>query len=99
MRPIPNIAGEEEFFEIFFDNVRVPRENLVGEIDQGWAIAKALLGWERLFVGSPKTSQLSLGLLRRAAAECGLASDTGFRRRVAGSEVLTTCRRGVTSTP
>ena len=54
VRPIRNIAGEEEFCEVFFDNVRVPRDNLVGQLNEGWHIAKALLGFERIFVGSPQ---------------------------------------------
>ena len=35
--------------EVFFDNVRVPKANLVGETDKGWTMAKALLGFERIF--------------------------------------------------
>ncbi|MCC6249859.1 MAG: acyl-CoA dehydrogenase [Rubrivivax sp.] len=94
VRPIRNIAGEEEFCEVFFDRVRVPRANLVGEIDQGWTIAKALLGWERLFVGSPKTSQHALGLLRRAAADRGLLRDGAFRARLAELELDVADLRG-----
>ncbi len=63
IRPIRNIAGEEEFCEVFFDNARVSKKNLVGGLNQGWAIAKALLGFERIFIGSPKTSQKALSLL------------------------------------
>ena len=54
VRPIRNIAGHEEFCEVFFDNVRVPRANLVGAMNEGWTIAKALLGYERLAIGSPR---------------------------------------------
>ena len=63
VRPIRNIAGEEEFCEVFFDDARIPKKNLVGGLNQGWSIAKALLGFERIFIGSPKTSQKALGLL------------------------------------
>ncbi|MGO4835878.1 acyl-CoA dehydrogenase family protein, partial [Rhizobiaceae sp. 2RAB30] len=48
VRPIVNLKGESEFAEVFFDGVRVPRENLVGEIDKGWTMAKSLLGDERI---------------------------------------------------
>ncbi|NND82392.1 MAG: acyl-CoA dehydrogenase [Gammaproteobacteria bacterium] len=41
------ISGESEFAQVFFDNVKVPKENLVGEINQGWAVAKGLLKHER----------------------------------------------------
>ena len=78
VRPIRNIAGEEEFCEVFFDNVRVPRENLVGQLNQGWGIAKALLGFERLFVGSPKTCHHALGLLRQFAQEHSLFGNGAF---------------------
>jgi len=45
--PIALISGESEFCQTFFDNVKVPRENLVGEINKGWSVAKALLVHER----------------------------------------------------
>jgi acyl-CoA dehydrogenase len=45
--PIELISGESEFCQTFFDNVKVPRENLVGELDKGWSVAKALLVHER----------------------------------------------------
>lgn len=64
VRPIKNIGGEEEFCEVFFDQVRVPRNNLVGEMNQGWTIAKALLDFERLFVGSPNQARYALNQLR-----------------------------------
>lgn len=77
VRPIRNIAAEQEFCEVFFDNVRVPRENLVGELNQGWTIAKALLGFERLFTGSPKHALYSLGQLERLARQRGLLAEPG----------------------
>lgn len=45
--PIPLISGESEFCQTFFDNVKVPKENLVGELNKGWSVAKALLVHER----------------------------------------------------
>jgi alkylation response protein AidB-like acyl-CoA dehydrogenase len=47
MRPLKQITGESEFGEVFFENVAVPRENLVGELGQGWQIAMTVLGYER----------------------------------------------------
>ncbi|MFA5367458.1 MAG: acyl-CoA dehydrogenase family protein, partial [Dehalococcoidia bacterium] len=38
VRPIPGMDGSEHFNEIFFDNVRVPSRNIVGEVNQGWAV-------------------------------------------------------------
>lgn len=45
--PIVLISGESEFCQTFFDNVKVPKENLVGELNKGWSVAKALLKHER----------------------------------------------------
>lgn len=78
VRPIRNIAGEEEFCEVFLDHVRVPQANLVGGLNRGWHIAKALLGFERIFIGSPKTSQYALGQLRQLAEARGLMNEPAF---------------------
>lgn len=45
--PIQLISGDSEFCQTFFDNVKVPKENLVGGLNQGWTVAKALLKHER----------------------------------------------------
>lgn len=77
-RPIVTMSGEEEFCEVFFDNVRVPKENLVGQPNQGWTMAKALLGFERLFLGSPKQSQMALSRLDLVARGTGAFADAAF---------------------
>lgn len=82
IRPIRNIAGDEEFCEVFLDNVRVPADCLVGEINQGWTIAKALLGFERIFIGSPKQSQYALMRLEVLADGAGLYDDAAFVDRL-----------------
>jgi alkylation response protein AidB-like acyl-CoA dehydrogenase len=79
VRPIKDLAGHHEFCEVFFDNVRVPRENLVGQPNEGWTIAKALLGFERLHLGSPKQSQFALAQLRTLAHGSALMQDPAFR--------------------
>ena len=78
LRPIRNLAGHEEFCQVFFDNVRVPRANLVGELDDGWTVAKALLGFERLGIGSPRRPQYALNRLEAVARAKGLFEDPGF---------------------
>lgn len=83
IRPIKDIVGYEEFCEVFFDQVRVPAENLVGEINQGWTIAKALLGFERIFLGSPKQSRYALSQLTALAEQLGLMEDAVFAARYA----------------
>lgn len=86
IRPIKDIVGYEEFCEVFFDNVRVPVENLVGELNEGWTIAKALLGFERIFLGSPKQSRYAMSQLTAMADHLGLFSDPIFSSRY--SELL-----------
>ena len=78
VRPIRNIAGHEEFCQVFFDNVRVPRENLVGRLHEGWTIAKALLSFERLSIGSPRRPSYALQRLEMLARAQGMMSDAGF---------------------
>ena len=50
-RPIKLISGKSPFCETFFDNVRVPKENLIGTLNDGWTIAKYLLTHERQMIG------------------------------------------------
>ena len=83
IRKIKDIGGHEEFCEVFFDNVRVPAENLVGELNQGWTIAKALLGFERIFLGSPKQSRYALSQLNAVAEHLGLMSEPVFASKYA----------------
>jgi len=47
VRPLRQITGEAEFNEVFFDNVRVPAENLVGKLNEGWSVAITTLAYER----------------------------------------------------
>ncbi len=81
VRPIINLELHDEFCETFFDNVRVPNENLVGEVNKGWTMAKALLGFERIFLGSPRQSAYALIRLKRLAEHVGCADDPLFRDR------------------
>jgi len=81
LRPIRNLAGHDEFCQVFFDNVRVPRGNLVGALNDGWTVAKALLGFERLGIGSPRRPQYALQRLERVARAKGLLDDAGFADR------------------
>jgi len=81
LRTIRNIAGHEEFCQVFFDNVRTPKENLVGELHKGWTIAKGLLGFERLNIGSPRRPLQALEKLEMLARARGLLDDPAFAER------------------
>ena len=83
VRPIMNLAGEDELCEIFFDNVRVPAENLVGGIDQGWNVAKSLLGDERILNGAPTLAHHAFAMLEQLVDGMGLAGDQGVADRQA----------------
>jgi hypothetical protein len=78
VRPIWTIDLHDEFCEVFFDNVRVPRKWTVGAVNQGWTMAKALLGHERIYLGSAKLSQYALDRLKTLAERMGVADDPDF---------------------
>lgn len=67
VRPLIQMTGDAGFNEVFFDNVRVPRENLVGELNQGWLVANATLFHERNMLGSTTRTQLMMQNLIRLA--------------------------------
>ncbi|MCW3473079.1 acyl-CoA dehydrogenase family protein [Limobrevibacterium gyesilva] len=79
VRPIVNLDLHDEFCEVFFDNVRVPKAWTVGEVNKGWTMAKALLGFERIFLGSPKLSGYALTRLRVLAERMGVFDDLAFQ--------------------
>jgi 3-oxocholest-4-en-26-oyl-CoA dehydrogenase alpha subunit len=63
VRPIVNMAGYHEFNEVFFEDVRVPVANRVGEENNGWYVAMTLLDFERSNVASIAANQRTLELL------------------------------------
>ena len=82
------MTGDAGFNEVFFDDVRVPVENLVGPLDEGWKVANTTLAHERNMLGSTTQTQLLFdGLLRlaRRARRGGrpLAEDPLARQRLA----------------
>lgn len=83
IRRIRDMAGEEELCEVFLDSVRVPATNLIGEINQGWAVAKSVLGFERIHVGSPAMPESGLALLERVARAQGALDDPAVADRIA----------------
>ncbi len=83
VRPIANLRGETDFCEVFFDNVRVPVENVVGEVDQGWNVAKSVLGHERIFLGAPTRPEIAIERLEKLARARGAFDDPAFLSRYA----------------
>ena len=78
MRGITNLDLGDEFAEMFFENVVVPKSMVLGEVNKGWTYAKALLGFERIAIGSPKLSSNALARLKQLAEEMGVADDPEF---------------------
>jgi len=83
VRPIDSFTGEVEFAQVIFDDVRVPRANVVGEVDQGWTLAKSVLGHERVIVGAPIIPMMALRQLERLAESLGAFEDQSFIDRYA----------------
>lgn len=79
VRPILNLEMHDEFCEVFFDDVRVPADHLVGEVDQGWSMAKALLGFERIFLGLPRQAAYALEQLEALGERLGRTDEPAFR--------------------
>lgn len=89
VRPIIMTSGEHIQNQIFFDNVRVPAEHVVGAVDDGWTVAKYLLEFER--GGSAYAPELQVRLKRvREMARTGqrpLMQTTGFAERVSAAQI------------
>jgi alkylation response protein AidB-like acyl-CoA dehydrogenase len=68
VRPILMLDEDHEVNEVFFDNVRVPAANLIGEENRGWTYAKYLLGHERTGIAAVGRSKRELGFVKRYAA-------------------------------
>ena len=60
VRPLVNMAGSADFDEMFFDNVRVPKENLLGEENRGWYVATTTLDFERSNIASSTSMVLTV---------------------------------------
>jgi alkylation response protein AidB-like acyl-CoA dehydrogenase len=90
IRPIKTIAGDDEFSEVFFDNVRVPAENLVGKLNDGWRIANALLGHERLGTSNPQYALMAIERIKTMARASGIIDDPAFQDRLAAAGINVT---------
>lgn len=91
-RPITLISGKSPFCETFFDDVRVEKENLIGTLNRGWDVAKALLAHERTMIGAMgemgagrPLSQVAIETLGRD--ETGRLDNPMLRARLAGYDI------------
>ena len=92
VRPIQTIDGGHEVNEVFFDNVRIPAENIVGEVNKGWDYAKFLLSNERNGIARVGVSKARLAKVRRLASlavygDKPKLADPVFRMKLAAAEV------------
>jgi acyl-CoA dehydrogenase len=87
-RPIVLISGSTHFCEVFFNDVKVPKGNLVGEVNGGWSVAKRLLQFERGSLSEVKTDMTPLGPLahRHVGTDAeGRIADADLRARLIGN--------------
>ena len=85
VRPLILMDGAHEVNEVFFDDVKVPAENLVHEEGKGWMVAKYLLGYERMNTGRIGESKRQLAQLKKFASP--RLDDSRFRDRLSRLEV------------
>jgi alkylation response protein AidB-like acyl-CoA dehydrogenase len=83
VRPIESFTGEVEFAQVIFETVRVPKANVVGAVNEGWTIAKSVLGHERVIVGAPIIPMTALRQLEHLAETMGAFADESFVDRYA----------------
>jgi alkylation response protein AidB-like acyl-CoA dehydrogenase len=85
VRPLRQLTGEAEFNETFFDNVRVPRENLVGKLNEGWNVAITTLAYERDLLTFIRHISLRNALHRlvRLVQARGKSGDPVVRQKIA----------------
>ncbi|HEX4234264.1 MAG TPA: acyl-CoA dehydrogenase family protein [Caldimonas sp.] len=87
VRPIITMEGAHEVNEVWFDNVEVPADQLIGEENKGWTYAKYLLAHERTNIADVNRAKRELERLKRIAAAEGVYDDGRFRDQIALLEV------------
>jgi alkylation response protein AidB-like acyl-CoA dehydrogenase len=89
IRPLKQMTGTAEFNEVFFDDARTDKSLVVGDVDDGWKVAMATLGFERgtAFLSQQLGFQEELADLVDVARKNGAAEDAGIRQRLADAYV------------
>ena len=95
IRPIHQIDGGQVFNEIFFTDVHIPAANLLGAVDKGWAMATAMLMYERVAIGAGATEGIDTersDLLIEECLERGTVGDPRLRQKLMQLRILETCK-------
>lgn len=87
VRPIPTMDGGREFAEVFYDEVRIPIANVVGEIDDGWSVAMSTLAFERGTAFTVNQVKLSATMDELVAAARARPGPDGRRPAIADDEI------------
>ena len=82
VRPLVQINGSAHFNEVFLDEVRIPVANVIGEINEGWTVARTVLANEAAFIGGSAKTLASTNL-RTLAEAAGLTDDANVRQELA----------------
>ena len=82
VRPLKTMLGTSSFNEVFFEDVRVPRENLIGERGQGWEVGTTTLVHERNMLGSSKQTENMLRRCEAVLRDTGAIADAVYRDRL-----------------
>ncbi len=91
VRPIRMISGDSEFNEVFFTDAVVPKENVIGGLNNGWAVAMTLLGYERGEAAATLPIRFGgeFARLKDLAREYGVNDDPRMRQRLADAYIQT----------
>ncbi len=97
VRPLRHISGKADFAEVFFTDVLVPADRLVGRLNGGWAITQGSLAHERagLWVDGVARFEATVQSLIELARKAGRDGDVGVRRRIAALAELATSLRAL----
>ena len=94
VRPIHQIDGGTHFNEVFFTDVRIGADSLLGDLNNGWRMATAMLMYERVAIGSGTTGGITTDRTDRLIEECrkrGLIGDHALRQKLMRLRILETC--------
>ncbi|MCP2252568.1 Acyl-CoA dehydrogenase [Prauserella aidingensis] len=86
VRPLQDMTGAAPFNEVYFDDVRIPADAVIGEVDAGWSAAVTMLGHERVSIGGAvrrRYDPMTFANLREAARARGVADDPVVRAELA----------------